>query len=151
MVGLTARMALSNSGVSLTPVFSYGFSSFRLCKYQKSPFFSVYPMLGQTPCVWYRESDPNSAIFFRYQRFFFVNPMDKIIGDVNGENYILTNTYRVFFQFVQTKRFYHQCFVLEINMNSNSQFGYYHSSTWFCKVLNMEAPQIRRSNWNSYF
>ena len=120
-----------------------GSHHFAYASIKSLPFFPYTPCLDR-PHVFDTENQIQIAQFFSgISDFFFVNPMDKIIGDVNGENYILTNTYRVFFRFVQTKRFYHQCFVLEINMNSNSQFGYYHSSTWFCKVLNMEAPQIR--------
>ena len=100
MVGLTARMGLSNSGVSLTPVFSHGFSSFRLFSgIKRLPFFRTDPMLGQTRSVFDTENQIQILryIFFRYLRFFFSwiyhyvpGPMDKIIGDVNGE--IISNT-----------------------------------------------------------
>ena len=74
MVGLTARMGLSNSGVSLTPVFSHGFSSFRLFSgIKRLPFFRTDPMLGQTRSVFDTENQIQILryIFFRYLRFFF--------------------------------------------------------------------------------
>ena len=142
-------------GYPVTPVVSHGFSSFRLFSSIKSLpfFFRTDPMLGQTRSVFDTEnqiiSDPIFALYF----FQVSRPMDKIVGDVNGEiiwNDILTNTYRVLFRFVQT-RFKHinvsfskltwtKIHILGIIILRHGLTCFEHGST-----------SDSKSNWNSYF